>query len=218
MEEIPVMEETAVTEKAPARNGGNGKDRFQLVIGIVCGFIAAAVLTYLMSWYTYEGKAVAKVNGKAIRYGEFHQALEETSGSEALDYLVQKLLIEGEAEKRGITVKEADISAQLKKMMGPSMTEKDLEAFLKERHMTREALSERIRMQLLAEKLAGEVRSDDKELREFYEEYKDLQYGNEPYEKVKDRVKQDYEAFMKSQLIPQMMQGLMEKAKITSYW
>lgn len=218
MKEIPVMEEIAVTEETPARNGGNGKDRFQLVIGIVCGFIAAAVLTYLMSWYTYEGKAVAKVNGKAIRYNEFHQALEETSGSEALDYLVQKMLIEDEAEKRGVTVKEAEISAQLKIMMGTSMSEKDLEAFLKERHLNREALNERIRMQLLAEKLAGEVKAGDKELRQFYEEYKDSQYNNQPYEDVKDQVKNDYETIMKSQLVPQMLQSLKQNAEITSYW
>jgi hypothetical protein len=217
VEDVSVTEETTVTEKTPARNGCNGKDRFQLLIGIVCGFIAAAVLTYFMAWYTFEGKAVAKVNGKAIRYGEFHQVLKETSGSEALDYLVQKTLIEGEAQKKGITVKEADISAQLKTMMGPSMSDKDLEAFLKERHMSREALNERIRMQLLAEKLAGEVKADEEELREFYEEYKDLQYNDEPYEEVKDQVKRDYEAVMKSQLIPQMLQRLEQDAEITSY-
>jgi foldase protein PrsA len=218
VEKIPVVEETPVTEKTPVRDGGNGKDRFQLIIGIVCGFIAAAVLAYPMSWYTYEGKAVAKVNGKAIRYGEFHQALRETSGSQALDYLVQKVLIENEAAKQGVSVKEAEVSAQLKLMMGTSMSEKDLENFLKDSHMSRETLNDRIRLQLLAEKLAGEVKADDEELREFYEEYKDLEYNNEPYEEVKDQVKQDYEAFMKPQLIPQMVQDLMEKAKITTYW
>ncbi|MEW6171689.1 MAG: SurA N-terminal domain-containing protein [Bacillota bacterium] len=218
MQEIPVVAEIAVKDEIPVRNDGGGKDRFQLVIGVVCGFVVAAILTYFMSWYTYEGKAVAKVNGKAIRYNEFHETLEETNGSEALDFLVQQRLIEEEAKKRGVTVKEEAVSAELKKMMGTSMTEKDLEAFLKSRHLTREALNERIRMQLLVEKLAGEVKAGDKELREFYEQFKDSQYNKEPYDKVKDQVKKDYESFMSSQLIPQTVESLKQKAKITYYW
>ncbi|MEW6182030.1 MAG: SurA N-terminal domain-containing protein [Bacillota bacterium] len=212
------MEQVGVTKEIPVRNEGGGRDRFQMVIGIVCGFVAAAILTYLMSWYTYEGKVVAKVNGKAIRYNEFHQALEETNGTEALDFLVQKRLIDEEAAKRGVTIKESEINTELKNMMGTSMTEKDLDAFLKERHLTREDLNERIRMQLLIQKLAGEVKAGDKELRSFYEQYKDSQYNNEPYDKVKDQVKKDYESVMSSQLIPQTVQNLKQKAKITYYW
>lgn len=217
VKEAPVAEKIGVVEEVYG-NEANVKDRLQLVIGIICGFVAAAVLVYLMSWYTYEGKAVAKVNGKAIRYAQFHQALEEISGSEALDYLVQKVLIEQEAAKRGLTVKESEISAQLKMMMGTSMSEKDLDAFLKQRHMTREALNERIRTQLLAERLTGEVKAGDKELREFYEQFKDTQYNNQPYEKVKDQVKKDYQSYMKSQSVPETVQNLKQKADIVNYW
>ncbi|MEW6173157.1 MAG: hypothetical protein AB1510_08865 [Bacillota bacterium] len=195
-----------------------GKDKFPMIVGVICGFICAALLTYLMSWYTFQGKAVARVDGKPIRYAEFTAALGKAHGREVLDFLVEKKLVEEAAKRRSIKVDEREIEAKFQEVKKPYSSETDFERFLKQGHLTVTDIKDRIYLQLLAEKLVGEVRVEPKELREFYEQFKDLQYNNQPYDKVKQQVKRDYMAFTRARLVPQAIQRLKEKAKIIYYW
>jgi hypothetical protein len=195
-----------------------GKDKFPMVVGVIYGFICAVVLTYLMSWYTFQAKVVAKVNGKPIRYAEFTATLGKAHGRETLDFLVEKKLVEEAAKKCGLKVNQKEIEAKFQDVKKSYPSETDFERFLEQGHLTVIDIKDRIYLQLLAEKLVGEVRVEPKELREFYEQFKDLQYNNQPYDEVKEQVKRDYVDFTRTRMIPQAIQRLKEKAKIIYYW
>lgn len=195
--------------------GGRGK--FSFVIGVICGFIGAAVLAALLSWYTFQGRVVAKVDGKPIRYTELNETLGKTHGREVLGFLVEKKLIEEEAKRRGLKVDEREIAAKLKELKATCRSEEEFTDFLKERHLTVKDIEEQIHLQLLAEKLTGEVEAGEEELREFYEQFK-ARYDGQPYDEVKAEVTEDYKAFMRARMVPQAVQELKEKAKVVYYW
>lgn len=195
-----------------------GREKLSLFTGMICGFVVAALLTSLLAWYTYQGKAVAKVNGAAIRYHEFYRELARMQGHEVLDLLVERELVRAEAEKRGLKVEGGEVAARLREIQKFYGSEENFERLLQEKHLTLADVRNQIVFQLLAEKLVGEVKFEEEEAYAFYEQFKEARYDGQPYEKVRLRVKQDYETFLRGRLAPQTIQGLKEAAEIVYYW
>ncbi|MEW6573064.1 MAG: SurA N-terminal domain-containing protein [Bacillota bacterium] len=193
-----------------------GKVRF--FTGVICGFVIAALLAALLSWYTYKGKAVAKVNGTSIRYYEFHEDLEKFYGSEVIEYLIQKTIVRQEAEKRKIVADKKEIDKRFNDIKSKYPSEEEFQSFLKQERLTAEDIREQIIVQLLAEKLVGKMDYQEKDLLEYYEQFRYSRYNDQPYEKVENQVKKDYESLLRARLVPQTIQNLLEKAKVSYYW
>lgn len=207
----------AETEGSKESGVREGRDKSSFVMGVILGFACAAVLAYLLSWYTFEGRVVAKVDGDSIRYAELEETLVKLHGEETLGFLVEKTVIRAEAKRRGLSVSEAEVAAKLKEIKDSFPSEKQFAGFLQERNLTVKDVEEQIHLQLLAEKLIGEVEVGEEELREFYEQFK-MRYDGQPYDEVKAEVAEDYKAFMRARMVPQKVQELKEKAEVVYYW
>lgn len=124
-----------------------------VIIGVV--IVALLVLAFL-----YKGLVVAAwVNGAPISRFAVLGQLEKASGKSVLDSMITKKLIEDEAKKKGITVSQDEVNAEISKIeaqiKGQGGT---LDVALKQQGMTREDLETQISVngklqKLLADKL-----------------------------------------------------------------
>lgn len=147
------------------------------------------------------------------------------------NFLNQKIsfqLIENEAKKRNITVKDNEIDAKLDEVKA-SLTEQkqDLNKMLKERGMTLKDAKNEIRTQLLLQKfvdsLAGNVTVTDAEAKKYFNENKDrlsqmasggANHGPLKYEYIKESLKGILLQNKKSLLVQQWVADSRAKAKI----
>ncbi len=132
----------------------NKKTRLRLLI------VVLLVLVLVVGYLTKGWFVAATVNGSPISRLSVIQELEQQSGKQILDTLVTKKLIAGEIKKKNITVKTADIDAEIKKIelqvAGQGGT---LDEALAQQGMTMDSLREQITIQkeleiLLADKIA----------------------------------------------------------------
>lgn len=107
-----------------------------------------------------------------------YDELREKALSEKLD----SIWIQGQAEDMGISLTEAEIAKELKKLKSQAFkTEKQYEEFLKEAHFTQEDVNERVKIQMLSEKIQAQVTEEapipsTAELENYYEAAKSTQY------------------------------------------
>ncbi|MEW6447016.1 MAG: SurA N-terminal domain-containing protein [Bacillota bacterium] len=194
------------------------KNKVSFIIGAVCGFVVAALLAAPLSWYTYSGRAIAEVNGTPIRYCEFQGNLEKYYGTEVIEYLIQKTIIEQEARKRKLVVAQKEVDERFNDLLSQYPSKEEFQNFLKRERLTVGDVREQIAVQLLAEKLVGKVELKEKDLREYYEQFRYSRYQDQPYEKVRNQVEEDYESAMRARLVPQTVQSLRKKARVTYKW
>ncbi len=120
--------------------------------------IAAAILALLGAAYQYKGVFVsAVVNGTPISRLSVVRELEKQAGSQALDRLITKKLVDDEVERRNIVVAPSDIDAEVKKIED-SVTKQGgtLKEALDQQGMTEEDLREQLLLQKKLEKLLGD--------------------------------------------------------------
>ncbi len=101
---------------------------------------------------------VATVNGEPILASELMRATYDWYGAEAVEYIILTRIIEQEARKQKVSVKPEEIEARYKQQvqnaeanLPPGMS---LEDFLRRNRFPPSRLYSRVRVQLLAEKLA----------------------------------------------------------------
>jgi len=118
-------------------------------------------------------RPVAKINGQAISYEILARECIARHGTEVLDTLVNRLIIQQECESRGITISAAEVEAEVKKTAEKFKLPLDtwykmLEA---ERHLTRDQYHQDVIWPMLAlKKLAGqEVQITEEDMKKGFE-------------------------------------------------
>ena len=65
-----------------------------------------------------QSPALARVNGRLISYDVVARECFDRIGQEVLDNMINRTIIQQEVEKRGLTVSEAEINEEVKKIAG----------------------------------------------------------------------------------------------------
>ena len=147
--------------------------------------------------------SIAVVAGQEIPRDQFDALLEQTKAgykqqgrdvpkagtpeyttlkTNIVQYLVQRAQFEEKAEELGITITDKQIDDELAKIKKDFFQGSDakMQAQLKKQNITLDSLKRDIRAKLVQEKLyakvTGDVKVTDKEIREYYDQHKDL-YG-----------------------------------------
>lgn len=179
-----------------------------IVAVVVIIFVAAAL-------YYYKGFFVAAlVNGTPISRVSVIQELEKQSGKSALDSLITKQLIEGEARKKNITVSADEVNQEIKKIEGEILKQgASLQEVLSQQGMTEERLREQITIQKKIEKiLADKVSVSDAELDTYIKENKISPEKDEKPEDMKSRIKEQ----LKGQKFSQEAEGFVADLKASA--
>jgi len=137
---------------------GTVKNRFKmhLVFIFVGVLILIGALLLLVNNIGRGDQAVASVNGEDISKEELYQAMLEGNGRDILDQLILERLVLQEGNKLGIVVSEADIDAELGRVVEESFRG-DMEQFrlaLLEYGITEEHVRERIKIERILETIA----------------------------------------------------------------
>jgi len=141
--------------------------------------IKAIIITFSFLNAKIIDKVVASVNGEPITSYEINQTYNQLKIDKikALNYLIDKKILEEEIKKRGISVDEFDVENTLEKIAQKNgMSLFEFKSVLKERGEL-EKLTLQIKENLLKEKLFSQIvnsnlRVSDEEIKNYYQNYK----------------------------------------------
>ena len=136
---------------------------------------SGAVILVALGLFFAKGLFIAAtVNGSPISRLSVIRELEERSGKQALESLIQKKLIEAELNKKGITITQEEIDIELKRIEGQVVSQGEtLKDVLVAQGMTEEQLREQVAVQKKLEKLlADKTQVSDEELNAYIENNK----------------------------------------------
>ncbi|MBI4079443.1 MAG: SurA N-terminal domain-containing protein [Candidatus Levybacteria bacterium] len=164
--------------------------RNKIIIIPLAIIVIAGLLYYFRGLFI-----VAIVNGKPIDRISFTKELEKAAGAQILNQLVTKTLILQEAKKQNVSVRDDEISAEIKKIEDQLNTQgQKLDDALSAQAMTRKDLQDQIRTQKLVEKMIGkDAEVTDKEVEDYLAQNPDAanQNGSEEDKKrIKEQLKQ----------------------------
>lgn len=117
---------------------------------------------------------VALVNNHPISRVALDRELEKQAGSNILENMIIKTLINQNAKKKGINITPVEVSQQIAEIEKQfSGQDQSLDTLLATRGQTRKDLTEQIQIQLMVEKiLADEAKVTDEEIAKYFEENK----------------------------------------------
>ena len=112
---------------------------------------------------------VASVNGQLINRFTVIKELEKQNGQKTLDVIILKNLVNQEAKKKKITVSQKDIDAEIKKIETSIVSQGlTLDQLLAQQGMTKDSLSEEVKIQMYLTKLVGgDVKITEKEIDDY---------------------------------------------------
>jgi foldase protein PrsA len=196
-------------QKIPAFN-------FPKVILVLSIFLGALILYVLRDKYM-----IATVNGSPITRIALLNELESIKGAEVkevVNNMIDKTLIFEEADKRNISVTDAEIDAEIKKIEdNVKQYGQTLDAQLQAYGLTREALRENLRIQKLVEKMmGGNVTATDAEIDAYLAENERVipEEQKENVEQLRLSAKQQLESQKLEQKYQEFMQSLRENGDI----
>ena len=175
------------------------------------------ILILALVYFSRRYLIAVTVNDKFISRLAVLNKLEKQGGKKILETMITQVLIQQEAEKRKIIVNQKDIDGEMKKIeANVSSQGSTLDQALQTQGMTKNDLTEEIKIQLMLQKMAGnDIKISDKEIDDFINANKNQQgFDKEiPKEQVATQLKQ--------QKLQQKMQSfitdLKAKAKINYF-
>lgn len=151
------------------------KKQKQITISMKSAIIIAVIIIVGALAYRYKGLLIAAtVNGSSISRLSVIEELEKKSGKATLDALIIQKLIETEAQKKGITVNDNDVNAEIKKIEDQLKEQgKTLAEALSAQGMTEKGLRVQLAIQKRLEKLlADKTQVTDEEIAQFIKDSK----------------------------------------------
>jgi foldase protein PrsA len=128
----------------------NKKKLIYIHAGILVLILAAAAFGY------YKYGIVAVANGRQISRIDYIKSMEKQGGKQVLEGMVEEALIMNEAQKKGVTIDQSVIDAEIKKIEDQLKTQgQTLDAALAAQGMTKDDLIKQIKLQKTVEKLAN---------------------------------------------------------------
>lgn len=153
--------------------------------------ITLIVVDYGVQYLNYRA-SVAIVNGTRIKKGEYYEYLSDSYGSTVVGQMIDEELIYQEAAAKGVEVTDDEIDAEIKDLEDNYGGSDELQKELDARNISEEKLREQIQTTLLVEKmLEDKIEITEDEMKEFYEEYKDVLFPEDEdptYEEAEDKI------------------------------
>lgn len=123
---------------------------------------------------------VATVNGRVITKDDLYNAMYEQIGEQAIEQLINTILIEQEARRQNITVSNDEIQAEIDKLAEQYGGRETLETLLEQSGSSLKSFEDNIRINLYIERLlADEIEVTDEQVREYYDNNQDAFYQDE---------------------------------------
>ncbi len=121
-----------------------------------------------------QGRVVARVNGRDITAAELLEELRLRRGPSVLVNMIDAELIRQGAEEQGITATPEEMRLRWQRAIAEAGSPADFTAVLERRHVTREEFRQKLRTDLLLDKLATAAMDiDEQEIKDFYREHQD---------------------------------------------
>jgi parvulin-like peptidyl-prolyl isomerase len=180
------------------------------------------LILILLGGILYLGRSLfvaAIVNGKPITRYTLVRDLETQGGKATLNNLIEKSLIFQEAAKSGINIDKVTIDAEIKKIEDNLKTQNlSLDDALKARSLTREGLSDQIKIQKTVEAiLLPKITVADEELKTYFDQNKSLFAQGAKFEDLKDQIKEQVQSQKLSEEYQKWITDLKAKAKINYF-
>ncbi len=157
----------------------------------------AVIVAILALAYAYKGLFLAAtVNGTPISRFAVIGEMEKTAGRQALDSLINRVLIENEAKNQKITITNEHLQDEIKKIEDQlAQHGGTLEETLEMEQITREELDDQIVLQLKAKQILGDkMRVSEEEIDQYLSDTgQTLEEGTEQEQRriIKDSLEQD---------------------------
>lgn len=148
-------------------------------VRVLWGMIGGLVLLLAVvswSWYKQAGhvQTMAVVGKESISESAWIQTLKQKNGQQVLTDMINRLVVNQEAKRLGITVDEKRVQSELEKMQesyGSSGTNFD-QSLKKEAGISQQDLLEEIRYHMLLEDIAiRDIDVDETQIRNYYESH-----------------------------------------------
>lgn len=156
--------------QAPASaNGGV----MNLVPWIIAAISAVALIVVLLI-PSGDKEALATVNGEKITRGDLNEYMFSKIGKPVLSNMITETLIDQEAKKAGVSVTDADVDAELDKLIKSYPSPEQFQFSLAQSGMSMDDFKDQIRTDLKIRKiLEPTITITDEEIKKTYEENKE---------------------------------------------
>ncbi|MCL4418521.1 SurA N-terminal domain-containing protein [Patescibacteria group bacterium] len=172
-----------------------------------------------LSFFLKKQLIVASVNGQPIYRLTLISELEKQGGKKVLDGLVNNALILQEAKKRNITISDAEINLELKKIEDNLKKQgQTLDQALTLQGVTLQSVKKNIELNLIMRKLLeGKTSVSEKEVSDYIEKNKKSIPEDAKPEDTKNMVRQQLEQQKFQEKGQELIKSLQDKAKINYY-
>lgn len=185
-----------------------------IIILIAIAMFSSGVL------YRFKGQfIIASVNGQFISRLSLIKELENQGGKSTLDSLITQALILQEAKKQGIEVTDNELDQNIKQIEENLVSQgQNLEQVLGLQGMTKDQLKGQIRIQKIAEEIAGKnIEVTDEEVENYYKENMDSFPEDTNEDEIKTSIRQQLKQQKINQSVQLWIQSLYDNAKITYF-
>jgi foldase protein PrsA len=197
-----------VNLKVPNLKIGSIPKKAKIAIIVLLGL---AVLFFGRSLFV-----AAIVNGTPIGRLSVLKQLEEQAGGDVLTSLIERSLIFQEAKKQGVKITQEDIATQISSIEEIlKAQELTLEDALSARGQTKADLEDQIKIQKTVEAiLGGKINISDEDIKNYFEENKDLLEEGATLEEVTEEIKAQLYQQKLNEEYSKWIEELKAKAKI----
>jgi hypothetical protein len=208
--EKPSVEEPK-TEKGPISKAVRvKKSYFFTFLGIVLFVVVVVLLRNLVT--------AATVNGQSISRLSVISELEKQGGKQALDSLITKSLIIQEAQKKNVQVTQKDIDGEMKKIQTNLTAQgQTLDQVLQLQGMTKDQLTEQIKLQKMIEKMVKPAAVTDAEVTAYMEANKDSLPQDQDEKTLRASIKDRLQQQKLNDEAQKFLDTLRKSAKINYY-
>ena len=162
--------------------------------------------------------SVATVNGTSISRKDYDKAVASSNGEQVLGDLVSTRLVEQDAAHKHVTVSTEEVDAQLKQAKQQLGSGDAYKQALASNHLTELQLRDRIRLNLLLQKLvADKIQVSDDDIQKAYDAGKDTTYQGKSLDEVKDQIKTQLTQQKQQDATASYLDDLRNKGKVTTH-
>ncbi|HYK08541.1 MAG TPA: SurA N-terminal domain-containing protein [Candidatus Eisenbacteria bacterium] len=183
-------------------------------------WVGVTVVVLAVLVYACKGLFVAAVvNGQPISRLEVVNQLEKQNGKQTLGNLVVQTLVFQEAQKRGVSVSQADVDSEIKKiedqLKGQGVTLQDA---LAARGLTQKDLTDQIKLQKMLDKMVGaSVKVTDDDVQAYIDKNQDSLPQDLSEEDLRKQIKTQLEQQQLQEKTQTFVADLQKKAKVTYF-
>lgn len=158
----------------------------------------------------------AVVSGRPITRHALDKELEKQMGRQVLEGLISQTLVRQEAKKQNVKISNKDLEEKIEEIERQLEAQgQELDSLLATQGQTREDLEEQIELQLMVEKILGkDINVTDEELKDYFEESKELLPEGTTLEDKKEELKEELKQRKIGEKLQPWLTELQEKAKI----